>query len=152
MEITSGITIYVGFWQQCESRDHANVASRCRYYQFSQSSLPAYFNFARWTICISAVFSLLSALLMFIANPCILKPENTSQNVTFSLRLLSSVLLLIGGVLTIVAGSWWSYTCYTNSLGPLIGPGTGLIEEYCQHTPLSTIKIKNDINIPLPLR
>lgn len=126
LEITSRITIFVGFWQQCESSEYQSVADRCRYYTFSQSALPAYFNFSRWTICISGGLSFLATLLIFISNPCILKPESTSSSTSFSIRILAAIMILIGGGLTVAAGSWFSYTCYTNELGALIGPGTNL--------------------------
>jgi len=132
--ITSDLTVYVGFFQQCQNSQWSSKPT-CRDYAISQTSLPAYFNFSRWSVGLSGILVLIALIMSLVAHPMTCK-GTISPSDKFGIRLAIAGLLMVAGAFTVAAGSWWSYACYTNQLGPLIGPGsTTLIPNVSSYTP-----------------
>ena len=121
--ITSGITIYVGFWEQCEEGYHSTISRHCRLYQISQTSLPTYFNYTRWVCCLNAVLVAISIVFSILSNPRLGRNTfNPCQKLAFRLTTVS--ICIFSGSFVISGAAWFTYMCYSNQLGSLVGPGS----------------------------
>jgi len=121
--ITSGIIIYVGFWEQCEEGYHAGLSHHCRVYQISQTSLPTYFNYLRWVSCINTILVAGAVCFSILANPRLGRGTFTPcQKLAF--RLTTCSVCVFSGAFLISGASWFTYMAYNNQLGSLVGPGS----------------------------
>ena len=93
-------------------------------YQVSQTSLPAYFNYSRWMCCFDLGFTLMILVIACFTFPgCFSKTLDKSQKHYLNIFGVS-FFMIFTGLSGISAGGWFSYACYANELGPLIGPGS----------------------------
>lgn len=93
-------------------------------YQVSQTSLPAYFNYSRWVCSFVLAFTLSIIVLAIFTHPKLFN-NSLDKNRKFWISIFGvSGFMVFTGLAGISAGAWFSYACYANKLGPLIGPGS----------------------------
>lgn len=109
----------VGLWQQCVSFDNGD--NQCNTYDVPQNSLPAYFNFLRYSICITTGLTIIAIITSIASNPSLL-PYYISDSTKFTCRLVTSSIMVVTGLLSLSAESWFTWTCIANELGPIVGP------------------------------
>ena len=125
--ITSEVTVYVGMWEQCLYGGAYGGFKHCRLYDVSQSAIPFYFNFTRWTVCTGLSLMLLVAFpCSIVSNPAF--HEYFSNTWTLIFRLTTSFTLFLTGITGCGASIWFMVVTYDNNLGPLIGPGANTDE------------------------
>lgn len=124
----AGPIFYIGLWERCYGSPDQGVSDNtCNSYQISQSAFPTYFVYNRWACSIATAFFGLAGLVLIPANPKFFS-EKMSPMSKFVLRILASLLLFSGSILSLVGTSWFCWCCYSDNLQEIIAPGTTLAD------------------------